>query len=579
MFFIVAEQVQVQRRVLWASLFLLVLLTIAILPVAAADPPNASFSGTPTTGTLPFTVSFSDLSSNSPTGWAWFFGDENWALPAWTQTKANIVDANNWSARYWHSSVAMPDGSIVLMGGYTSGPTLYNDTWRSTNNGTTWKLMNTSAGWEARLAHSSVAMPDGSIILMGGSNDPSGSGTEFNDTWRSTDSGTTWTNVTVSAGWTARDSHSSVAMPDGSIVLMGGFDGGYKNDTWQSTNNGETWTQVNGSGGWTARYGHTSVAMPDGSIVLMGGYATDGIKNDTWRSTDNGATWTQMTASAVWAARHYHSSVAMPDGSIVLMGGNAYETVDLYKNDTWRSTDNGATWTQVNESAGWTARNCHSSVAMPDGSIVLMGGYDDSGNNKNDVWRFVPTGSSAQNPLHTYTTAGVFQVALQAFNTGGYNSTRKAGYITVTGLPAPVASFTANVTSGTAPLPVSFTDSSTNTPTGWAWFFGDENFTVPWTQMKPNDGAGWSARNGHSSVSMPDGSIVLMGGYDESTQKNDVWRSTDNGSTWTQQTAGAGWSVRGYHSSVSMPDGSIVLMGGYDESTYYNLNSAELGAS
>lgn len=39
----------------------------------------------------------------------------------------------------------------------------------------------------------------------------------------------------------------------------------------------------------------------------------------------------------------------------------------------------------------------------------------------------------------------------------------------------PVANFTANVTSGTAPLTVNFTDLSTNTPTSWLWDFGDGN--------------------------------------------------------------------------------------------------------
>ncbi len=39
--------------------------------------------------------------------------------------------------------------------------------------------------------------------------------------------------------------------------------------------------------------------------------------------------------------------------------------------------------------------------------------------------------------------------------------------------PAPVASFTAAPTSGTAPLNVAFTDTSTGSPTSWAWDFGD----------------------------------------------------------------------------------------------------------
>lgn len=40
-------------------------------------------------------------------------------------------------------------------------------------------------------------------------------------------------------------------------------------------------------------------------------------------------------------------------------------------------------------------------------------------------------------------------------------------------MAAPVANFTADVTSGAPPLTVQFTDTSTNTPTSWAWDFGD----------------------------------------------------------------------------------------------------------
>jgi PKD repeat protein len=37
--------------------------------------PVADFSGSPTSGTAPFTVSFTDSSSGNPTGWSWDFGD------------------------------------------------------------------------------------------------------------------------------------------------------------------------------------------------------------------------------------------------------------------------------------------------------------------------------------------------------------------------------------------------------------------------------------------------------------------------------------------------------------------------
>jgi hypothetical protein len=365
-------------------------------------------------------VSFTDLSLNNPTGWAWYFGDEMYTQE-WTQMTASA----GWSKRIGYSSVAMPDGSIVLMGGYSG--TFLNDVWRSMDYGATWIQVNKSAGWSGRNGHSSVAMPDGSIILMGG--DDGGKSYYTNDVWRSTDNGSTWTQVNASAGWTARDALSSVAMADGSIVLMGGLDnyGGLRNDVWRSTDYGATWIQMNASAGWTGRTFPRCVAMPDGSIVLMGGYSGTPLnEDDVWRSMDYGATWTQVTPSAGWSERIEFASVAMPDGSIVLMGGNDGSD----KNDTWRSTDDGATWTQVNRNAGWTGRFGHTSMAMPDGSIILIGGQNVTSYN-NDVWRFMPAGSTALNPSHTYTTPGIYQVTLQAYNAGGYNSNRKVGYITV----------------------------------------------------------------------------------------------------------------------------------------------------
>ncbi len=43
----------------------------------------------------------------------------------------------------------------------------------------------------------------------------------------------------------------------------------------------------------------------------------------------------------------------------------------------------------------------------------------------------------------------------------------------LTPTPVPVAGFSSNVTTGTVPLMVQFTDESTGSPTGWQWSWGD----------------------------------------------------------------------------------------------------------
>ena len=612
----------------------LVAATLLLIGTASAAAPEAAFSSNTISGPAPLTVQFTDESDGTPDGWAWFFGDETYNSTPWEQMNGSA----GWST-YDHTSVVMPNGSIILVGG--SGN---SGVWRSADNGTTWdKIANSPFGGWGRQGHTSVVMPNGSIILMGGEDSWPDA---YHDVWQSTDGGATWTRVINNAPWLARCDHTSVVMPNGSIILMGGRDqdGNDYEDIWQSDNYGATWTRVAEHAEWSYRHGHSSVVMPNGSIVLMGRNGD----NDVWRSDNYGVTWTRVAVHAEWSNRQGHTSVAMPDGSIVLMGG--YDNNPT--NDTWWSADGGATWTQVTEHAEWPARAFHTAVVLPDGSIVIMGGLGGT----NEVWRLETAGSNARNPTHTYTTPGTYTVTLQAYNDDGYNATRQiitvtapvaptaaftanttsgtaplavqfndtsagspivwnwsfgdgtwhnttdaaernathtyaaagtytvsltasnaAGsdtstrteYITVSAAPAgPTAAFTGTPTTGTAPLTVSFDDDSTGTPTGWAWFFGDETYDQAWTPV--NNSSGWTARDGHTSVAMPDGSIVLMGGIDGFGNRfHDTWRSDDGGAAWTRVNASAGWNARLYHTSIAIGN-TIVLMGGHDGTNYLN---------
>lgn len=89
------------------------------------------------------------------------------------------------------------------------------------------------------------------------------------------------------------------------------------------------------------------------------------------------------------------------------------------------------------------------------------------------AWDFDNNGtidSTEQNPTYTYNLPGLYDVKLTVTNPAGSDDEIKSGYITV--YPPPVADFTADITYGTAPLTVHFTDQSTvNDPQGWEWDF------------------------------------------------------------------------------------------------------------
>ncbi len=102
-----------------------------------------------------------------------------------------------------------------------------------------------------------------------------------------------------------------------------------------------------------------------------------------------------------------------------------------------------------------------------------------------------PTTSDEENPTITYKEAGTYSVSLVVSNPDGSDTKTKNGFIIVsTPTFAPVANFEGNVRSGYAPLTVQFTDLSINEPAEWRWKFegidpitsNEQNPTVTYSQ-------------------------------------------------------------------------------------------------
>ncbi|MDP3565174.1 MAG: PKD domain-containing protein, partial [Methanoregula sp.] len=112
------------------------------------------------------------------------------------------------------------------------------------------------------------------------------------------------------------------------------------------------------------------------------------------------------------------------------------------------------------------------------GTIPLMVNFtDNSTNAASFAWDFENDGiidSTEKNPAHVYTQSGSYTVNLTIANTAATSSEIKTAYITAK-ISAPKAEFSADPLSGTAPLKVNFTDASTgDSINAWAWDFDND---------------------------------------------------------------------------------------------------------
>ncbi len=142
-------------------------------------------------------------------------------------------------------------------------------------------------------------------------------------------------------------------------------------------------------------------------------------------------------------------------------------------------------------------------VAFTDRSIGAPTGWS---------WTFGDGGTSGiRNPSHVYTQSGLYTVRLTASYTGSSDTEQKTDYIRV----VPDAGFTANATTGRAPLAVRFTDASNGTPNAWSWEFGDgTNATVQHpTHVYARAGnytVNLTARNGYGATTLSRAGLVIV---------------------------------------------------------------------
>lgn len=223
------------------------------------------------------------------------------------------------------------------------------------------------------------------------------------------------------AGWlTHTYQGTTYAYVIGSDIFNGG--GAGTSDVWRSSDM-STWTRVTNTAAWGPRVLHMSASYA-GALYVMGGQtsATDvsTSKKDVWRSTDGGATWTQL-ADAGWSNRGLVYNPCEFNGKLWVCGGGKYDDAvpanSTFLHDVW--SYDGSNWTQVTAAAAWQARHYNSTFAYR-GSLWVCNGWNGS-TNIGDAW-WSPDGSE-----WIQSTAQWPQSHADAFANDGVNLWMSAG--------------------------------------------------------------------------------------------------------------------------------------------------------
>lgn len=279
---------------------------------------------------------------------------------AWQQSLSGVGDV--WSV------AASNSGTIFAASGVFGGfpPETPIGVFRSTDNGATWTLPNTFSSSGATAV--TISRTNGDVIVgVSGGGGPTGIPGPFggggSGLYRSPDNGGSWTYWTVGNAGVF-----SVATKPGGLVFAASSNGMYT-----SPDNGTSWTFVGCC--YTRSFAITSngnIFAGDTKFPTGGGPAANG---GVFRSSDQGATWTEVglpntaiyslvattsdhlfagTASngifrsidgVTWS--QVNASITSPVTSLVVnSAGTIFAAV--FGGGVLASTDDGATWTQLN---------------------------------------------------------------------------------------------------------------------------------------------------------------------------------------------------------------------------------------
>jgi len=284
--------------------------------------------------------------------------------PTWTFTGSLATPRTSFTA------TLLGDGTVLVAGGspsfavpYSNPETLNSAELYDPDSGT-WTP--TARMVEARYGHTATLLPDGVVLVAGGSSASEALGTTLLVTsveLYDPRSGT-WTAIQgmLEARWS---SHTATLLPDGTVLVAGGF----VNTIGRGLASAELYDPATGAWSGTGnmteeRFGHTATLLPNGTVLVAGGSGTGRASAELYDPRTR--TWT--TTGNLVEARQHHSATLLSDGTVLVAGGqrgDALASAERYdpRSGTWT-----ATGTMI------AARYLHTATPLPDGTVLVAGG-------------------------------------------------------------------------------------------------------------------------------------------------------------------------------------------------------------
>jgi len=509
-------------------------------------PPDAQFSGSPTSGTKPLTVNFTDSSTGTVTSWSWTFGDSGTStqqspshqyqnagtytvsLTATgptgtdTETKTNYITVND-----------VPPPTANFYGSPTSGtvPLTVNFTDTSTGSVTAWSWTFGDSGTSTQQSPSHQYTSVGTYTVSLTATGPGGSDNEtktnyivvnnvaapvanfygsptsgerpltVNFTNTSTGSVTSWS-------WTFGDSGTSTQQNPSHIYSN---PGAY---TVSLTANGPGGSDVE------TKSNYITVTSPPAEPNFVAD-VTSGLVPLTVQFTDTSTgtidTWKwDFNGDGVFEYSDSHGEIEPTTYSTIGVYNVTLKVRDDYTNEYFSKTR----YSYIN-AMGPQEPNAEFTADSNSGSAPLTVIFTDktTGTDVNGwSWNFGDSATSTlQSPTHVYNSQGTYTVSLTATSVYGTDTETKTDYVIVGPPVPPVANFVAIPTSGYTPMDVNFFDTSTGSITSWSWTFGDSS-----TSTAKNPTHTYQSNGTYSVTLVVDGPA----GSDSMTKTNYIVSST-----------------------------------------------------